>query len=80
MFIQWLCKDYIQQSAKKKVVYDYAYFAAVCVELRIDLSWMDRQNPYVILNILKHINKMRNPDANKKKATAADIKDFVREG
>lgn len=40
---------------------------------------MDRQNPYVILNILKHINKMKNPDANKRKATASDIKDFIRE-
>lgn len=55
---------------------------AICVELRINLEWADRQNPYVILNILKHINKMRNPDGDKtrKKMTANDIKDFVKEG
>ncbi len=55
---------------------------AICVELRINLEWADRQNPYVLLNILKHINKMRNPDANKKKEklSARNIKDFVKEG
>ena len=55
---------------------------ALCVELRISLEWADKQNPYVILNILKHINKMKNPDADKtkKKMTASDIKDFVKEG
>lgn len=54
---------------------------AICVELQINLEWADKQNPYVLLNILKHINKIRNPEANKtkKKMTANDIKDFVKE-
>lgn len=55
---------------------------AICVELHINLEWADRQNPYVLLNILKHINKMRNPDANKKKEklSARNLKEFVKEG
>lgn len=59
---------------------NYAYFVRICVETGIPLEWADKQNPYIILEILRQKNKLRGNDENKikRKATAADMKDFVR--